>query len=187
LARKESLISSTYAQILIIVTILSMILTPFILKYIDKIVKIFIKTKFSEFTNIKELQDHIVLIWYWRVGNMVSDFLVDHNYEHIIIENDLDAFSLAKYDWKRVFLWDAYDDNMLDNVSITRASFVIVSIWSSYDIIPIVQKLSKIVDPEKIIVKVSKFNEKELIAKLSISRIIVETERTAKTIIDYLK
>jgi hypothetical protein len=29
---------------------------------------------------------------------MVSDFLTEHNYEHIIIENDLDAFSLAKYD-----------------------------------------------------------------------------------------
>jgi CPA2 family monovalent cation:H+ antiporter-2 len=164
-----------------------MVLTPFILKYIDKIVKLFIKSKFSEFTNIKEIQDHIVLIWYWRVGNMVSDFLTEHNYEHIIIENDLDAFSLAKYDWKRVFLGDAYDDNMLDNVSITKAASVIVSIWSSYDIIPIVHKLSKIIDPDKIIVKVSKFNEKELIAKLDISHIIVETERTAKTIIDYLK
>lgn len=187
LARKESLISSTYAQILIIVTILSMVLTPFILKYIDKIVKIFIKTRYTEFTNIKELTDHVVLIWYWRVWNMVSDFLSEHNYEHIILENDLDAFSLAKYDWKRVFLGDAFDDNMLDNVSITKAAFVIVSIWSSYDIVPIVQKLSKIVNPEKIIVKVSKFNEKELIAKLEISRIIVETEKTANTIIEYIK
>lgn len=187
LARKENLISANYSQILIIVTILSMILTPFILKYIDKIVKFIIKTKFSEFTNIKELKDHIVLIWYGRVWNMVSDYLQENNHEHIIIENNLDAFSIAKGDWKRVFLWDAQDENMLENVSISEAAFVIISIWSSYDILPIIQKLSKIILPEKIIVKVSKFTEKEILWKYEINNVIVETEKTAKTIIEYLK
>ncbi len=186
LAKDENLLSSTYAQILIIVTILSMMLTPFILKYIDTIVKIFIKSKYSEFTNIKELENHIVLIWYGRVWSMVSDFLDEHNLEHIIIENDLTSFSLAKYDGKRVFLWDAYDDNMLDNASLQKASYIIVSIWYSYGLVPIVQKITKLVSPEKIIVKVTKFSEKESLSKYQIPHIIVETEKTAKTIVDFI-
>lgn len=187
LAKKEGLISSIYAQVLIIVTILSMVLTPFILKYMDNIVKLFIKTKYSEFTNIKELKDHIVLIWYGRVWSMVSEFLNEHNLEHVIIENDLNAFSLAKNDGRRVFLWNAYDDNMLENVSILNANYIIISIWFSYWLVPIVNKIEKIVWPEKIIVKVSKFSEKEALEKHNIKNIIVETEKTANTIIDYLK
>lgn len=187
LAQKENLISSIYAQILIIITILSMILTPFILKYMDFIVNLFIKTRYSDFTNVKELKDHIVLIWYGRVWSMVSDFLNDHNMEHVIIENDLNAFSLAKYDWRRVFLWNAYDDNMLDNVSISKASYVIISIWFSYWLVPIVNKVEKIVWHEKLIVKVSKYSEKEALLKHQITNIIVETEKTAETIIGYIK
>ncbi|NDK09044.1 hypothetical protein EOM39_07450 [Candidatus Gracilibacteria bacterium] len=164
-----------------------MILTPFILKYMDNIVKLFIKTKYSEFTNIKELKDHIVLIGYGRVGSMVSEFLNDHNLEHVIIENDLNAFSLAKNDGRRVFLGNAYDDNMLENVSILNANYIIISIGFSYGLVPIVNKIEKIVGPEKIIVKVSKFSEKEALEKHNIKNIIVETEKTANTIIDYLK
>jgi len=187
LAEKWNIFSHYLAQILIIITILSMILTPFVLKYLDLIVSRFIKTRYTEFTNIKELKDHIVIIWYGRIWSMVSDFLDENNQEHIIIDNNLDSFSIAKINWKRVILWDALDENILENVSITKASHIIVLVWSSDNTQPIIQILLNLVDKEKIILKVSKYSDKESFLKYKIPHILVETEKTAKTIIDYIK
>lgn len=186
LAKKESLIRSTLAQILVVVVILSMILTPFILRYLDEIVSFFIRTRFSEFTNIRELSWHIVLIWYGRVGRMVSEFLDKNNQEHIIIEWNLKSFIEAKKNWKRVILWDASDDNILATVSINNASYVIISMWFWHDPTQVVQKVSELIDKEKIIVKVSKYDEKEKLKKIELPHIIVETEKTALTILKYV-
>lgn len=186
LAKEYSLIDSTLVQILVVVIILTMILTPFILRYIYVIVWFFLRKKFSEFTNIKDLENHIILIWYGRVGRMVSDFLDENKEEHIIIESDLNCFLSAKKDGKRVILWDAFDDNILETTSILRASFVIISLWFSYNVVPVVQKISKMIEKEKIIVKVSKYSEKEQLLELDIPHIIVETEKTAITILDYI-
>lgn len=186
LAKRDGLLNSLYTQILIAVTILSMILTPLVLRYIDEIVSFFVRARFSEFTNIKELSNHIVLIWYGRVWRMVSTFLDEDKQEHIIIENELKSFLKAKKELKRVILWDAIDDNILWLVSIYRASHVIISMWFWHDVIPIVEKILKIIDKDKIIVKVSTFWERDVLAWLWMKNIIVETEKTALTVLDYM-
>jgi len=186
LARTQLLIDATLTQILIVVVILSMILTPFILRYLDEIVWFFIRTRFSEFTNIKELSGHIVLIWYGRVGRMVSEFLDVSKQEHIIIDWNLKSYVEARKNWKRVLLWDATDDNILENSSVKNASHVIISMWFWHDPTQVVQKIIELIPIDRLIVKVSTYEEKEKLQKLHLPHVIVETEKTAMTILRFV-
>jgi len=50
-----------------------------------------------------------------------------------------------------------------------------------------VEKIKNYISKEKIFVKVSKYSEKENLLKLDLPNILVETEKTALNIMEYLK
>lgn len=184
-AKTQWLIENWLNQILIVVIILSMIITPFIIRNISYIIWIFINEKFSEYKKIKDLSHHIIIIWYWRIWSMLSEFLEKNNQEHIIIENNIKAFKKAKENWKRVILWDAWNDIILESSGIKNASFVIISIWFwNEEVYLLVEKIKNYINKDKIFVKVSKYSEKENLSELKLSNIIVETEKTAMSIIE---
>lgn len=187
-AKTQWLLISELSQILNVVIILSMLITPFIIRNINYIIWFFVDEKFSEYKSTKDLSNHVILIWYWRIWSMLSDFLGKNHQEHIIIENNIKAFKKAKEDWKRVILWDAWSDIILESCWVKNASSVIISVgfWNE-EVYLLVEKIKNYISKEKIFVKVSKYSEKENLLKLDLPNILVETEKTALNIMEYLK
>ena len=110
---------------------------------------------------------------------MISQLLDQHNMKHIIIESYPKMVEIAKRDWKNVILWDASNKHILHSLKIKKAKSVIISVWNNEKLYHICHTVSEEVKKWKIIVKANKYEEKEMLEKLNLGHIIVETEATA--------
>jgi CPA2 family monovalent cation:H+ antiporter-2 len=178
----NNLLDPTVGQILIVTVVISMILTPFILKNISSITDIFeIKNKASEYpeVNTKQLQDHIVLIGYGRLGKSISKMIRANGEEFIAIEHDIKTVKDAQKEELPVIYGNAAKKDILESVHIDKASSIIVSLGNSKKLYHVCEVLNKLSKNKKTIVKVNKYEEKENLENLELSHIIVETEKTA--------
>ena len=167
-------------QIIIVIIIISMILTPFILKHIKSIALFLTNDDSKYFDEISnEYSDHIVLIWHWRIWKIISKLLHKSDYDYLVVEKDTRAFKEAKRKWIPIIYWNASQKHILKALNVHKASYVIISLWKNDNLYLICEAINTLSPDSKIIVKVNKFEEKEMLKDLDISTIIVETEETA--------
>lgn len=189
LAISKDLLSSNIWQILILVIIISMIITPLILKNIYEITDFLIwkKEKHDNLIINNKLKNHTILIWYWRLWKVISNILDNKNIDHIIIDNKINIFKEWKRDNKSIIFWDAFSENFLNSINIKNTKNIFISVWKNEKLYLIVDIIKKINLDSNIIVKVNSNDEKWLIEKLNVKNIIVETEKTALSMIDLFK
>lgn len=179
----RDLIDPTIGQVLIVSVVITMIMTPFILKNISNIADITHNDnkdlEFSQ-TNTETLQDHIILIGYGRLGKSISELIVANGKGFIAIENDIKTVKDAQKQGLPVIYGNAAKKDILKAVNIHSASSVIISIGNSKKLHHICQTVHQLAVDKKTVVKVNKYEEKESLSDLNLSHIIVETEKTAK-------
>jgi len=184
----KGLIDPVIGQILIVIVVISMIMTPFVIKNVSSIADIFNskKEKNNEFPELdkKSLTNHIVLIGYGRLGKHISTLIQKEGIEFIAIEGDIQTVNEAQKQNLPVIFGNASQVNILESVNIKDASAVIISIGNSKKLTHICEVVNKLTKNTKTIVKVNKFEEKELLSKLNLTHIIVETEKTATAMFD---
>ncbi len=187
----QGLLDSTVGQVLIVIVVISMIMTPFVLKNISQIADIFnhSKDKDNKFTsqNTENLTDHIVLLGFGRLGKHISKLIEKEGLEFIAIEGDIKTVKDAQKQNLPVIFGNASQKNILESVNIKSASSVIISIGNSKKLNHICEVVNDLTNNTKTIVKVNKFEEKEALSKLNLSHIIVETEKTAIAMFDEVK
>lgn len=184
LSFSKDLIEPFIGQILIVMVVLSMILTPFVLKNISKIVDMFNYTAADseEYTSLQKdqkLSGHIVLIGYGRLGKNISKILRKNNMRYIAIENDIESVENARKLGKPVIFGNAAQKSVLDSVNIKKASAIIISVGNSKKLHHICKSVNDLKENAKTIVKVNKYEEQEALKELNLTHIIVETEKTA--------
>ncbi len=180
----KNLIDPVLGQVLIVMVVISMILTPFVLKNLTRIVDMFDykSDEAEEYTALKKdskLEGHIVLIGYGRLGKNISKLITKNNLEYIAIENDISSVKEAKKLNKHVIFGNAAQKNVLESVNIKKARAVIISIGNSHKLHQICEVVNDLRENAKTIVKVNKYEEQERLSELNLSHIIVETEKTA--------
>ena len=186
LASAQSVIENQLSQVLIIMVIISMIITPFILNNIT-----FITNFLSRFLpnydqgsieqdiiNIKTNND-IVLVGFGRLGKVISESLDQKWLKHLIIEGNHNVFKKWKNLWKNIIFWNAHQKHLLQSIDIKKASNIIVSVWNNEKLYLICEALTSMAPRSRIIVKANKYEEKEMLEKLNLTNILVETEETA--------
>jgi len=179
----QGLIDPIVGQILIVIVVISMIITPFVLKNITPITDFFIRTReknhgFAPIEN-ENLTNHIVLIGYGRLGRHISKLIQKDGIEFVAIEGDIEIVKNAQKSNLPVIFGNASQKNILESVNIKDASSVIISIGNSKKLNHICEVVNDLTHNTKTIVKVNRFEEKELLSKLNLSHVIVETENTA--------
>ncbi|MBU1658875.1 cation:proton antiporter [bacterium] len=189
LARGNSLIQTPYVQILIITIVLSMILTPFILKNLSKIADTMIKhTNEGEeaFIQKSEFNEHVVVLGYGEFGRNVSSKLKNDGEQYIIVENNIDQFHIAIDNNESVIFGNAANKEILKKANIEKAKKVIVAIDNPKKLYYVCHELHKMIHSDKIIVKIHSIKEKNLLKPLGLKYIIVENEETSKAMINLL-
>ncbi len=190
LASIKWLIDQTMWQIIIVIIILSMIITPVILKNIEEITDFFFWRRFLDKNwciITKELKNHVILIWYWRLWKILSNFLDGKWIKYIIVESYIKAYKEWKREWKPIIFWNAFQANTLKSVGIEKAKTVLISVWKSERLFLISNVVKKLNIKWNIIVKVNNFEEEKMLKDLHIKNIIVETEKTALAMLDKVK
>lgn len=143
LAVAKNLLQPVQAQIFIAVAVITMFITPFILKAVARINEANVPKYIGTVTNeeLKALDHHIVVIGYGRIGQEIVKKLKNQKLPYVAIENDIDLVDLAKLRDDEVFLGDATKESVLEKAHIREASAIILTMTHENHLIIIAQKL----------------------------------------------
>ncbi|CAA6810387.1 MAG: Glutathione-regulated potassium-efflux system protein KefB [uncultured Campylobacterales bacterium] len=182
LASKDSLIDNIYSQVFTVTIVLSMIITPIILKNLTFIADFIAKKEEPKYICTR-LKEHIVIIGYGAFGKSMAAKLKAKGKMHVIIESDINAYHEGVADNEAMIFGNAIKNDVLKNAYIQNAQNIIIAIDNPKKLHMICQNLKTIVPSSKLIIKVHNEKQKELLADLELeSKIIVESEEISKTI-----
>ena len=186
LARTYDLVPSPYGQIMIITIVISMILTPFILKNLsaiaDKVLSEDTNNTPSEEYFTEELNNHIVILGFGEFGKNLAIELALDNQTYIAIENNIDTFHKAHKEGMNIIFGNASKKALLHSLSLNKAKKIVLAIDNPKKLYQTCENLLHLVSEEKIIVKVHSLNERDAIEELGIENIYVENEISSRTI-----
>ena len=191
LARSNDLIAQPYSQVLIATIVLSMIITPLILKHLTPLTDLFIKKEDENIENelfSDELKDHTIILGFGEFGRNVAAALKEKGEFYLAIENNINTFHEIQKMGEPAIFGNALKKEVLKKANIHMAKYVIVAIDNPAKLYHVCQTIEQFVDNSKIIVKVHTQHEKNIIAELGISNIIIEndvmSQQVSRLIID---
>jgi len=129
LLKKYNLTDDNLLQILIVAVVISMIATPFILKYLYNILPIFDKNIKAEIPRLKpaKVDGHIIVIGYDKIGKQVCSKLTNQGMQYIAIDKQIENVNNAIKKGDNVIFGNASDKNVLEALNINNAKSVIIT------------------------------------------------------------
>lgn len=191
LARSRNLIDPTYSQILIVTIVISMILTPLILKNMSSMASKLLAEdtlKMPETYNIdKDTKGHIVVLGFGHLGQEIAHNLRLDGHNYVIIEHNLKFFEMGYKDNEPIIFGNAAHKHILESVNIKDACAVIVAIDNPEKLHLICEVIDDLTHNTKTIVKVTRFSEKLELESLHLEHIIVEDDVVARALVEETK
>ncbi len=187
LARTNGLIGPPYGQILIVTIVLSMILTPFILKNLKSITTFLLEKDNTDFESDVEsslLKNHTVILGFGEFGQNIARDLKKDNELYIAIEHNIDTFHNASNLNESIIFGNSLKKDILKKASILSAKNIIVAINNPDKLYHVCEIILKLVDKNKVIVKVHTQSEKLSVEKLGIEHIIVENNIATEAVLN---
>ncbi len=187
LANAQALINPLISQVLIVTIILSMILTPFVLRNISSLADIFLREHDDENIALQssKLKEHIVVLGYGRLGRKICEKLEMQGATYIAIDNNIQNVISAQKEGKNVIFGNAAKKTILESINIQQAISVIVAFDNSEKLHLICDVLQNMHLDAHIVLKVDKFQQKEELQKeFPTYEIVVGTEQVARGIVN---
>jgi len=130
LLEKYSLVDNVLLQKLVVVVVISMILTPFVIKNIYKIADIFDNDiqNFEEY-EIKpaEVKGHIILIGYDKIGQRIARKLTKVKIPYIAIDKQIELVKQGLKNGDNVIFGNAANRRILESMNVKEAAAVIIT------------------------------------------------------------
>jgi CPA2 family monovalent cation:H+ antiporter-2 len=127
---KYNLVDETLLQKLIVATVISMILTPFIIRYIYKIADLFDKNiqNFEEFEVASaDVKGHIILIGYDKIGQRIALKLNKQFIPYVAIDKQIELVKEGLKKGDNVIFGNAANKRVLESLDIDEACAVIIT------------------------------------------------------------
>lgn len=180
LAINQHLLSENLASFLILITVLSMILTPFMVSNIYKLASIFV-VEFFEADKIATVNatNHTIVCGFAILGRIVAKELTKRDVNFLIISDNLQHVLLAR---KRGY--DAYFGHLdkrpvLESLRVDQTSSIIVTVNTLKNKQIICEAVLDFYPKANLIVKVSTLEEKSALAGINISSFVHAQHETA--------
>ncbi len=186
LASSNGLISEEVNQIMIVTVVLSMILTPFILKN----VKSFANLLFREPTKLREralvstgFKDHIIVCGYGPVGKKLVKRFKENDILYVILEHDVKLVDAAiEKGENNIFLANAAQKSVMEHFDIKNSLAIFSAVNNPHQLRLICENIDSFGKDVNSIVTVKNNSQEESISDLNITHVINRRE----TIIDIL-
>jgi CPA2 family monovalent cation:H+ antiporter-2 len=186
IAKTNNLIENVFSQILIVTVVISMILTPFILKNLVSIANLFLREKENSLENetvtYDDLKNHIIIIGYGEFGENIAKTLKKINYPYCVIENNLEIYQKGLELKEPIIFGNALKKQILHNASIEKTSKIIIAINEVDKIKQLYEHIKYFVKNDQIIIKVHTIEEKNILKSLNIRHIIVENTESSNAV-----
>lgn len=137
LALSNNLLTENEVQAALAAVVISMALAPFILRYNDKITRKlvgaqYVKQRYKEAHNfsleVKEIENHVIICGYRRVGQVLARLLQEQNIPYIGLELDPTIVGAAWEAGDKVYYADATRPEILIAAGLYRARMVVVTV-----------------------------------------------------------
>jgi CPA2 family monovalent cation:H+ antiporter-2 len=132
LAKSKGIIDDNNGQILLLVVTITMAVTPllanigkYIADKIDNLNKSTVQEKLEK--EIGDLNNHVIILGFGRVGEMVAKILEAENVNYIAVDMDSELVMEQRKKGYPIYLGDAAGVEMLRSIGISRASSVIIA------------------------------------------------------------
>ena len=183
LASAHNLIDDTLNQIMIITIVLSMILTPFVLKSIKKLANIL--SKEPELLRERALigdtyREHVIICGYGPVGKKLAQKFREKQLLYVILDHNVKVVDQAIADGEEaIFLANAAQKMVLEHFNINDSVAIIVTIENSIQMQLICENIVTFDKKVHSIVKVVNSAEKDVIDGLGINHVLNGKELVA--------
>lgn len=193
---KNSLITEEVYQSFLVVSILTMALTPFLYAYAepftDWLIKLPIKgrvrgrlfkfqqrKRFHLTETVSDYQDHLVIVGYGLNGKNVACTARQAQIPYIIIELEQEAFEEAKGDKHPVVFGNATNPHILEQTQIQKARVVVIAISNDDDAKKIITAVRDITETAHVIVRTRSVRDIDEILRLGADEVIPEEFETS--------
>lgn len=160
LAIQNTLLDANTGQLLTLSVIISMVITPFILKNIEFITNKILQKKDinSEILNTSKelLTGHVIVCGYGSFGKQILLNLKNENIEHIAIIDNYEFFENALVHGEKVIFGNPAQKHILQQAGISKAKAVIIALHDVQSIILLSHTIKDINSQVKILAKVTK-------------------------------
>jgi len=192
LAGSKGLVDPTVSQVLIATIILSMVLTPFVLRQIPSLANYLYRNEEAAITAKlvgvgSGLSDHVVVLGYGLLGHRVCEKLDSRGVAYVAVEKNIQNVREAQRMGKNVIFGNAAKRTILESVNIHSAAVVIIAFDNTEKLHLECDIVSKVAPDANVVVKVNKFREKEeLQEEFPGFEIVVGTEQMARGMVDLM-
>ena len=154
----EGAISSELYSYVIVIALVTIIMTPYSIRYSDNIYGFLRKFEFlsrtvnrlfptakemKTFSERREMKDHVVLIGYGTVGHLTVDTLVKARKDFVILDYDPSKMKyLEELNFPYIY-GDATSSHILKRANVDNASLIVVTIPGERDVRTIVDKVNE--------------------------------------------
>ncbi|PPK60461.1 Kef-type potassium/proton antiporter (CPA2 family) [Malaciobacter marinus] len=188
LARSKSLIDPTYSQILIVTIVISMLLTPLVLKNLSSIAARILPEDTMQIVNSMQIADdtkgHIVVIGYGHLGQEVVEKLKAEHRNYVIVEHNMKYYKIGKDKNEPIIFGNAASKTILQSINIKESAAIVVAIDNPEKLTLICEVIDDLTHNTKTIVKVGRKSEAKELERLHIEHIIVEDEVLSQAILE---
>ena len=186
LASAGNLIDQELAQLLVLVVIFSMIVTPFFITKIGRIVEYLSGQQdvVEDMSALSTRKNHVVICGYSVVGKYVTHYLDDLGAKYVVIDNSHKHVQEALNDGHEAYLGDASKSSTLDAIHIDTASSVIVTLDNAEKKRLICEAISKHTSNANLVVKVVSLEEKQMLEDLNITIIVDGKVEVARVLVE---
>jgi CPA2 family monovalent cation:H+ antiporter-2 len=190
LAGSKGLVDQEIAHILIVTIILSMIITPFVLRQIPVIANYLYREEEAAITArlsamSHSIKDHVIVLGYGLLGHRVCEKLERRGVPYIAVEKNIQNVKEAQRLGKRVIFGNAAKRSILESIQIHNAASVIVAMDNSENVHLVCEILRQAAPEIKVVIKVGRYREKEILEKeFPGFRIVVGTEQVARGMVE---
>ncbi len=181
LANQNGLLDDTTNQILIIMVVISMIITPFVLKNLKNISEyLFKEPEIDDVFKSSGYKNHIIICGYGSLGQRITKNLKEKGLSYLIIEHEKDLVDLGNKKNEPIYLANAMQRDVLKAFDIKDALAVIVTIENTLKLRLTCEAIHAVAPDVNTVVKVKNESHKEIIESFDINHIVNESEEMAE-------
>lgn len=184
----NQMMDQSEVQILMVITIISMVTTPLLINQSDAISNLLFKEKLEEkaLDQASIVGGHVILCGYGAFGRVVSEQLDSAGIDHVVLTNNTEAYVKASEAGKTVIFGDPADRTLLEKLRIRDAMSTILAL-EDFDEIMKASAAITLIDPEiKVIAKVLNEEEMQALAEFSHELLLDGNSHTAAILVDQI-
>ena len=184
-ASSGGILDDALSQFLVLIVIFSMVITPFFITRIKKIVDFLSKesSKVEELAPLADRENHVVVCGYSVVGKFVTRELDELGIPYVVIDNSYKHVKEAISDGIEAYLGDASRLPILNALHIEKAASVIVTLDNFEKKRLICEAMLKHTHNANIIVKVISLEDKLGLEDLAITTIVDGKVEVARVLV----